>query len=422
MANRKSRVAKLTRSKAAVAQTPSSAPAGYPAFLASAKQRIRYAQVRASLAITRELVGMYWDLGREIVERQERDGWGSSVIERLAADLRSAFPGMRGLATRNFHYARSFFLAYGRASSTELPISHLETVSSEILQQAVAELDCATVPDSLALIPWGHNILLLEKIARPALRIWYARRCFENGWTRETLWNQIDSKLHQRVSKKNQISSFDHTLSADQSERARNILKDPYNFDFISIAEDVHERDIESALIRHMRQFLLELGTGFMFAGSQYRLVVGGDEFYLDLLFYHHKLRCFVVIELKNSEFKPEYVGKMGFYLTAVDELIKHPDDKPTIGLILCRSKNAVVAEYAMRPLRHPIGVAEYTLAGGLPDHLARSLPSPQALEAELRSIPHESSAEIKEPKPTRSPPARRRARSRARHRASRSP
>jgi len=203
--------------------------------------------------------------------------------------------------------------------------------------------------------------------------------------------NRRTAREDLRASKQNQISSFAHTLTPDQSARARNILKDPYNFDFLTVTEDVHEREIESALIRHMRQFLLEPGVGFMFAGSQYRLVVGGDEFYLDLLFYHHKLRCFVVIELKNSAFKPEYVGKMGFYLTAVDELLKHPDDNPTIGLILCRSKNTVVAEYAMRPLKHPIGVAEYRLAQTMPDELAASLPSPAMLEAELRAIPHDA-------------------------------
>lgn len=418
MVTRRSTRSKLARRVKASALT-SAIPVGYAAFLASVKQRIRHAQIRASVSVTRELIEMYWDLGRAIVERQERERWGSAVIERLASDLRSAFPGMRGLATRNFNYARSFFLAYSRASLVEIPKYLSETISSEILQQAVAELNGATVPDSIAQIPWGQNILLLEKVAHPALRIWYARKSFENGWSRETLWMQIESKLHRRASRARHISSFDHTLSADQSERARNILKDPYNFEFLAIAEQVRERDIESALIQHMRQFLLELGMGFMFAGSQYRLVVGGEDFYLDLLFYHHKLRCFVVIELKNSEFKPEYVGKMGFYLTAVDEQLKHAEDRPTIGLILCRSKNAVVAEYAMRQLKHPIGIAEYRLAGEMPAELASSLPSPDSLEAELRSIPQDDAIEIK-PLPPRSPPAPRRARSRAMRRASR--
>lgn len=347
-------------------------PESYPAFLAALKERIRSAQLSAAVAVNRELILMYWDLGREIVERQEREGWGASVIDRLAADLRREFPGVRGFTSRNVYHARAFYLAYTR--------------DVQNLKQPVSDLDGMQLPEPFARIPWGHNILLLQKLDDPVLRLWYARKTMENGWSRKVLWHQIETRLYERLGRANQATNFARTLPAAQSDLAREVVKDPYNFEFLTIAEDAHERELERGLLAHLREFLLELGVGFAFVGSQHRLVVGGDEFFLDLLFYHLKLRCFVVIDLKMEEFKPEFAGKMGFYLTAVDEHLKHPTDHSSIGLILCKAKNAIVVEYTLRDLAKPVGVAEYRISTALPHPLRESLPTTEALAAELKS------------------------------------
>jgi len=330
-------------------------PAGYAELLESLKARIREAQVRAALSVNRELVLLYWHIGREILQRQQREGWGAKVIDRLALDLGREFPEMKGFSPRNLKYMRAFAEAWPE---------------EQIVQEALAQ------------ITWYHNITLLEKVKDPGERLWYVQQTIEHGWSRNVLVHQIESKLYQRQGKA--ITNFERTLPAPQSDLARSLIKDPYVFDFLSLGPGAQERDLERALLNHLRDFLLELGKGFAFVGSQYRLDVGGEEFYIDLLFYQLRLRCFVVIDLKIGEFKPEYAGKMNFYLSAVDDLLRHPEDRPSIGLILCKSQNRLVAEYALRDVSKPMGVATYRLTEALPADLQENLPSIEELKKEL--------------------------------------
>ncbi len=334
---------------------------GYEAFLGELKERIRTAQLRAALAVNHELVRLYWQTGRDILARQEEHGWGAKVVDRLSADLRRAFPGVEGFSPRNLKYMRAF---------------------------AEAWPDEPIVQEALAQITWYHNLTLLEKVKRRAERLWYARKIVENGWSRNVLVHWIESGLYGRQGKAQ--TNFDRTLPAPQSDLARETLKDPYKFEFLTLTEEVKEKELEEGLLAHIRNFLVELGAGFAFVGQQVRLDVGGEDFYVDLLFYHLKLRCYVVVDLKTTAFKPEYAGKMNFYLSAVDDLMRHPDDKPSIGIILCKAKNKVVAEYALRDLAKPVGISSYVtkLVASLPAAFRGSLPSPEELAAELKGAP----------------------------------
>ena len=328
---------------------------GYDDFLRDLKERIRGAQVKAALAVNRELVTLYWSVGRDILAEQRQRGWGAKVIDRLAADLRLAFPELKGFSPRNLKYMRALAEAYP---------------DEEFVQQVVAQ------------IPWGHNVRILDAISDPAEREWYMRQTVEHGWSRNVLVHQIESGLYRRQGKA--LTNFTRALPSPQSELAQQLLKDPYNFDFLTIGENALERDLERGLLEHIRQFLLELGVGFAFVGSQYHLEVGGNDFYLDLLFYHLRLRCFVVIDLKVSEFQPEFAGKMNFYLSAVDDILRHPDDQPSIGIILCKTKNKVIVEYTLRDTQKPMGVSTYQLTESLPKQLEGSLPTVEEFEAEL--------------------------------------
>ena len=330
-------------------------PEGYDEFLRGLKERIRTAQVRAALAVNRELVLLYWRIGQDILERQRQSGWGSKVIDRLAADLRSAFPEMSGFSPRNLKYMRAFAEAWP---------------DEDFVQQVAAQL------------PWFHNCTILDKLKNLAERIWYAQQTIENGWSRNILIHQIESNLFHRKGKA--ITNFDRTLPAPQSELAQQIIKDPYNFDFLSLGSEAKERDLERGLIAQLQKFLLELGVGFSFVGSQYPIEVDGEDFFIDLLFYHLKLRCFVVIDLKMDQFRPEYAGKMNFYLSAVDDLLKHSSDQRSLGIILCKTKKKMVVEYALRDTSKPLGVAEYRITAALPERLKGNLPSIEDLEAEL--------------------------------------
>jgi predicted nuclease of restriction endonuclease-like (RecB) superfamily len=330
-------------------------PEGYDEFLRGLKERIRTAQVRAALAVNRELVLLYWRIGQDILERQRQSGWGSKVIDRLAADLRSAFPEMSGFSPRNLKYMRAFAEAWP---------------DEDFVQQVAAQL------------PWFHNCTILDKLKNLAERIWYAQQTIENGWSRNILIHQIESNLFHRKGKA--ITNFDRTLPAPQSELAQQIIKDPYNFDFLSLGSEAKERDLERGLIAQLQKFLLELGVGFSFVESQYSIEVDGEDFFIDLLFYHLKLRCFVVIDLKMDQFRPEYAGKMNFYLSAVDDLLKHSSDQPSLGIILCKTKKKMVVEYALRDTSKPLGVAEYRITAALPERLKGNLPSIEDLEAEL--------------------------------------
>ena len=332
-------------------------PEGYADWLADLKSRIHSAEQRATLAVNRELVLLYWQIGRDILTRQSVQGWGAKVIERLAQDLRVAFPDMKGFSPRNLKYMRAFAQAWPEA---------------EFVQQAAAQL------------PWFHLCTLLDKLKTREERDWYLAQTVKHNWSRNILGMQIETRLLERSGKA--VTNFEFSLPKPQSDLARQSLKDPYRFDFLGLTDKAQEREIENALVKHVTEFLLELGAGFAFVGRQVLLDVGGDEFFIDLLFYHLKLRCYVVIELKAGKFKPEHLGQLGFYLTAVDAQIKHPQDGPTIGLLLCRSQNKVVAEYALRNNAQPLGVAEYQLLESLPAELQTSLPSIEQIERELAS------------------------------------
>lgn len=327
----------------------------YAEFLQSLKERIATAQVKAALAVNRELVLLYWQIGREILERQKAQGWGAKVIEQLSKDLRSAFPEMKGFSTRNLKYMRALAETYP---------------DEQFVQEALAQ------------ITWYHNLTLLDKVKDQKQREFYINKTIENGWSRNVLVLQIESRLFERQGKA--VTNFDLTLPKPQSELAKQLLKDPYNFDFLTLHDEAVERDLEKALLENIRKFLLELGVGFAFVGSQYHLEVGGECFYIDLLFYHLKLRSFVVIDLKMGKFKPEFAGKMNFYLSAVDDLLRHEKDEPSIGLILCKSKNGVVAEYGLRDINKPIGVSEMRWLEELPENLKGSLPTIEEIEKEL--------------------------------------
>ena len=330
-------------------------PPDYAAWLADLKARIHIAQQRATLAVNRELVRLYWQIGRDILDRQHREGWGAKVIERLAQDLRNAFPDMKGFSPRNLKYMRAF---------------------------AEAWPDEPFVQEVLAQLPWYHQLALLDKLDSADQRRWYAAKAIEHNWSRNVLVMQIESGLLARQGQA--VTNFPLSLPRPQSDLAHESLKDPYRFDFLGLAEDAREREIEHALVKHVTEFLLELGAGFAYVGRQVLLTVGGDEFFLDLLFYHLKLRCYVVIELKAGAFKPEHLGQLGFYLTAIDRDMKGEHDNPTIGLLLCKTKNKVVAEYALGDKAQPMGIAEYRLVESLPAELQTSLPSIEQIEKAL--------------------------------------
>lgn len=338
-----------------MSKTLQALPPDYAQWLTDLKQRIQGARQRALLAANDAQIRLYHSIGLDILARQSQQGWGAKVIDRLASDLRAAFPDMKGLSATNLKYMRFF--------AQECP--HFL-----IGQQSADQL------------PWFHIVTLITKLADPTLRDWYARAALEQSWPRDTLVVQIKNQLHLRQGAA--VTNFEQRLASPQAGLADQILKDPYHFDFLGLGDEAHERDIETALIRHVTRFLLELGAGFAFVGRQFRLEVAGDEFFIDLLFYHTRLKCYVVVELKAHAFKPEHVGQLSFYLSAVDAQLKADDDKPTIGLLLCRTQNRLVAEYALSGIDKPIGVAEYQLVRALPEPLDTSLPSIEEIEAEF--------------------------------------
>lgn len=333
-------------------------PKDYAFWLADIKSRVTAARQRAALAANAELVGLYWQIGHDILQRQAQQGWGSKVIDRLARDLREAFPEMKGFSTRNLMYMRDFAEAWP---------------DSLIVQQAAAQL------------PWFHNVVLITRVKDRSTREWYIRKAIVGGWSRATLEVNIRNRLHEREGQA--VTNFEARLPAPHSELAHETLKDPYLFDFLGLGDEAHEREIEHALVRHITRFLLELGNGFAFVGQQYRLQVSDREFFIDLLFYHTRLKCYVVVELKATAFKPEHAGQLNFYLTAVDRQVKAADDNPTIGLLLCKTQDRLVAEYALSGIDKPIGVAEYELVRALPESLETSLPTVEELESELGAI-----------------------------------
>lgn len=332
-------------------------PTDYVQIFGQIKQRIQQERLRVVLAANAAMVLLYWDIGRMILDRQARAGWGAKVIDRLSVDLREACPDMRGLSPRNLKYMRAFAAAWPDRA---------------IVQRVVAQL------------PWRQNVALLDRLDDEKTRLWYAEQAMRNGWSQPILLLQIDSHLHERQGKA--LTNFQTTLPPADSDMAAQVFKDPYLFDFLGTADPRREREIEQALVDHMQRFLLELGNGFAFVGRQVHLQFASRDCYLDLLFYHLRLRCYVVIELKAVPFDPAFVGQMNVYLSAVDDLLRHPQDKPTIGLLLCRAKDRIVVEYALRDLKKPIGVAEWEtkIVAKLPKELKGSLPTVEEIEAEL--------------------------------------
>lgn len=333
-------------------------PDGYDDFFRNLKERIRSTQVKAALAVNQELVLLYWQIGRDILQRQQDEGWGTKVVDRLAQDLKMEFPEMTGFSPRNLKYMRAFAEAY--------PVE-------AIVHQLGAQ------------IPWKHNCAIIDKVKVPEQRIWYIQKTIENGWSRNVLIHQIDTDLYSRQG--GALTNFPSALPAPQSDLAQSLLKSEYNLEFLNLREKALERDLERALLEHMQKFLLELGVGFAFVGSQYRLDVEGDEFFVDLLFYHLALSCFVVIELKTTDFKPEYSGQINFYVNVIDDKLRRPTDNPTIGIVLCRSKKKAIVEYALRGMSQPISVSTYRTTAALPEEFKAKLPSIEDLQHEIEAV-----------------------------------
>jgi predicted nuclease of restriction endonuclease-like (RecB) superfamily len=370
----------------------------YADLLTGIKTRVQTARVRAGLAANRELILLYWDIGRLVAERQDTEGWGASIIDRLSTDIRHEFPGLQGFSARNILRMKSFYLAYKElfvispppAAELEIEIwpqavAKLDEPQNEFLPPLVAEMDKEADCPPMFQIPWAHNVLLIEKIKDPDKRLWYMRKTIEHGWSRNILTLHIDQQDYER--KGLAVTNFSATLPSPLSDLAQELLKDPYIFDFLGIADDVREKEVENALLAHLRDFLLELGSGFAFVGNQVRLDIDDEDYYIDLLFYHLKLRCYFVIDLKTRPFAAEDAGKMNFYLNVVDDLFRHPDDQPSIGLVLCREKegsNKMLLEYALRGLEKPVGVSAYQLTRALPDNLKPSLPTVEEIEIEI--------------------------------------
>jgi predicted nuclease of restriction endonuclease-like (RecB) superfamily len=369
----------------------------YGQILHDLKEKIRQARLRASVAVNAQLIQVYWEIGRTILEQQKKSGWGKKIIKRLSMDLRAEFPDMRGFSERNLVYMQTFASIYpdftqpsvaqftrGQSAQSQPPDNQI----SEITQPAVAQLG-----KLVGHLPWAHNIVLLDKLSTPHERLFFAQKCIQNGWSKAVLIHQIDSGLITRQGKA--ITNFEQTLPKYQSDLARETLKNPYFFGFLGMEEEVHERELEKALIQHIKKFLLELGRGFAFVGNQHNLAVDGDDFFLDLLFYNFHLHCFVVFDLKVRDFMPEYAGKINFYINAIDQQIKGPDDKPTIGVLLCKTPNETVVKFALTGIQSPIGVAEYELINTLPKQLKAQMPTVEELEAELDKELQENMSEV---------------------------
>lgn len=367
-------------------------PGDYPGILERMKADVRASRSRAALAVNRELISLYWRLGKAIVEQQEKAGWGRSVVERLAADLKDSFPDMKGFSPINLWRMRAFYLAWtdlkpnlAQVVQDLSSLPPLPALPTHIANSGDMVADPTILSQLVTELPWGHNILLFQKIKDPTLRLWYLQKALAHGWSRNILSMQIESALHQRQGKA--ITNFPATLSAPDSDLAIQTLKDPYNFDFLGLGDEARERETENALMDHLKRFLLELGEGFALVGQQYRLTVGEKDYFIDLLFYHIYLRVYVAVELKAGPFEPAYVGQLNHYLSAIDDKLRREGDNPTIGLILCRDKDKVDVEYALRGMSQPMAVADYRLTKAIPKDLKGILPSIEEIESELGEI-----------------------------------
>jgi len=339
----------------------------YKIWIESLKNKFRSSQIKASIKVNTTLLEFYWDLGGQIVQKQEEYKWGSGFLEKLSRDLSAEFPDVKGFSRRNLEHIRKWYQFWQQA------VSQMESVNTK---QAVSQI---------LMIPWGHNIAIIQKCKNIDEAIYYVQNTLKNGISRSVLVHQIESNLYEREGKA--ITNFENTLPPLQSDLAKEITKDPYIFDFVALTQDYQEKELEDALTENITNFLLELGSGFAFVGRQYKLIVGGDEFKIDLLFYHIKLKCYVVVELKATSFKPEHAGKLSFYTSAIDGELKNSDDNPTIGILICKSKNNTVVEYALKDINKPLGISEYQLTEILPKEYKSSLPSIEEIEAKLDEL-----------------------------------
>ena len=369
----------------------------YKDWLTEIKERIQRARLKAALAANAELIAFYWEMGKDISEKINRASWGAKVIDQLATDLKSEFPDMSGLSRPNLYSMKRFYEFYAIDGNQFKIVSQLvrqlETTNNqpvEIVSQPVTQFDYANEKDEqqfvksfVGQIPWGHNRVIVSQTKSVSEALFYISKTIENGWSRAILEHQIGSNLYNRQGKA--TTNFEQTLPAISSGLAAQILKDPYNFDFLAMTESYKERELESALIDNVSKFLLELGTGFAYVGRQVPMQVSDKEYFIDLLFYHLKLRCYVVIELKATEFIPEFAGKLSFYLSAANDILRHPTDNPTIGLMICKNKNSIIAEYALKNINQPIGVSEYQLTKLFPEEFRSSLPTIEEIEEELK-------------------------------------
>ncbi len=340
---------------------------GYVIFICQLKERIQSAQIKASVRVNRELITLYWEIARQIVEKQKTTQWGDGFLSQMSKDLQDEFPDMKGFSLRNVKYIRQWYLFWNTEKDKG--------------QQAVAQ----SVKQLVLQIPWGHNLLIISKSKNHEEAVFYVRNTIEHNWSRSVLTHHIESNLFGREGKS--LTNFSTSLPSPQSDLAQQTLKDPYIFDFLSLKKHYDEKELENALTRQVSRFLLELGTGFSFIGRQYRITVDDEEFYIDLLFYHVKMHCYVVVELKTVNFKPEFVGKLNFYISAVDSILKAEKDNSTIGILICKSKRKTVVEYALKDTHKPIGVSEYYISRVLPENLKPSLPTVEEIEAELDEL-----------------------------------
>jgi predicted nuclease of restriction endonuclease-like (RecB) superfamily len=359
----------------------------YQQWLADLKEKIRNSQIKAALKVNTEMLSLYWEIGKELTEKQTQSNWGDKIITQLAKDLNSEFPDIKGFSATNLKYIRKWFQFY--SATGQQPLDQLEPrrliAPNTISQQAVDQLiqqPGGLLPSFLGQIPWGHHIQIVTKVSSQPEAMFYIKQTAINNWSRSILIQQMESSLYQRKGKA--ITNFEHTLPIAQSDLARETLKNPYLFDFLGLTEEVQERELEKALVQHIKKFMLELSRGFAYVGNQYNLNVDGDDFFLDLLFYNYHLHCFVVFELKVGEFKPEFAGKLNFYINTVNDKIKGIDDKPTIGVLLCKTPNETVVKYSLQGIDTPMGVAEYELTKALPKQLKGEMPTIEELETEL--------------------------------------
>ena len=341
----------------------------YKQFLFDIKSKIQSAQLKAHIKVNEEMLKLYWEIGSMIISKQKESSWGDKILENISKDLKEEFPALQGFSLRNIHYMKKWVLFYSNSQHSV----------DEIVQQLVAQI---------FQIPWGHNIHIISKAKNIDEALFYISKTIENNYSRAQLVEQMNKELYLRSGKA--VTNFESKLPKPQSALANEITKDPYNFDFLTLRESYDEKELEEALMQNMTKFLLELGSGFAFVGQQYKITVDKNDFKIDLLFYHVKLHCFVVVELKTTDFKPEYTGKLNFYITVVDEQIKTKFDNPTIGILICKSKSDTIVEYALRNVNTPIGISEYQLTEILPKEYQSSLPTIEQIEAELKGFENE--------------------------------